>query len=99
MKNIILIPFQNHIIFLLLINGIYNVKWELKCDFEINQNNIKYKVEISESKEDIYNKIYEGNNNFCVLENIKEKEKYNFRICLFYNGIVGIGFISRILVH
>ena len=89
MKNIILIPFQNHIIFLLLINGIYNVKWELKCDFEINRNEIKYKDEISESKQDIYNKVYEGNNNFCVLENINEKEKYNFRICLIYNDIVG----------
>ena len=70
-------------------NGNWNVKWELKSDFEINRSDIIYKVEISDSKEETYINVYEGNNNFCVLENIDEKKKFNFRICLLFNGIIG----------
>ena len=36
---------------------------------------------------EIFNKIYEGNNNYYSLNNLTKNTNYEFRICCLYNDI------------
>jgi len=52
----------------------------------IDNKEIKYKVEMKkENKNKKFIKVYEGNNNNCNIENLKNKTNYEFRLCSFYN--------------
>jgi len=38
---------------------------------------------------EIFNKVYEGNNNNYSLNNLTKNTNYEFRICCLYNDIIG----------
>ena len=63
-----------------------NINWEI--DNNIDNNKIKYIIEIRKENEK-FNKIYEGNNNNCLLNNLSINTNYEFRICSFYNDSYG----------
>jgi len=58
----------------------------------IDKNKIKYKVEIKEKTEnklEEFKEIYEGENNNCIIDNLKRNSYYEIKICCFYNDIIG----------
>ena len=63
-----------------------NINWEI--DNNIDNNKIKYIIEIRKENEK-FNKIYEGNNKNCILNNLSINTNYEFRICSFYNDSYG----------
>jgi len=69
-----------------------NISWKidnLKIN-NIDNKEIKYKVEMKrENKNKKFMKIYEGNNSNCKIENLKNITYYEFRLCSFYNELIG----------
>jgi len=65
-----------------------NIIWELDNINNIDNNKIKYKIEIRKENEE-FNKIYEGNNNNYLLNNLLSNTNYEFRIFSFYNDTYG----------
>ena len=58
---------------------------------DVDKNQIKFKVEMRrENKNKNFEKIYEGNKNCCFIKDLKMKKNYEFRICSFYEEIIGI---------
>ena len=54
----------------------------------VDKDKIKYKVEMrKESGEFI--QVYEGNDLKCTINNLEFETNYEFRICIFYNNIIG----------
>ena len=53
----------------------------------INKKEIKYKVEIKKENEKFI-KVYEGNNNNCLIDNLNKNTNYEIRICSIYNDII-----------
>ena len=53
----------------------------------INNKEIKYKVEMRKENKK-FNKIYEGNDNNYKIEKLKKDRNYEFRICSLYNDII-----------
>ena len=54
---------------------------------DLDYKDIKYKVEIRKENKKFY-KAYEGNNNFCKIENLKSNKNYELRICTLYEDII-----------
>ena len=42
-----------------------------------------------ENKNKKFEKVYEGNNTSCLIENLKMKKNYEFRLCSLYNDLIG----------
>ena len=55
----------------------------------INNNEIKYKVEMREENKQ-FNQIYEGNDLKIYVDKLMDNTNYEFRICSFYKGIIGL---------
>ena len=56
----------------------------------IDNNKIKYRVEIrKENSYEAFNKVYEGFNSNCFIENLYRNTNYEIRICSIYNDIIG----------
>ena len=56
----------------------------------VDNKQIKYKVEIRKDKEnEIFNKVYEGNNPNCLIDKLEENTNYEVRICSIFNNISG----------
>ena len=54
----------------------------------INNNKIKYKVEIrKDNKNEKFTKVYEGQDSNCEINNLNEDMNYEVRICSFYNEL------------
>ena len=54
----------------------------------LNNNEIKYKVEIrKENLNDKFRQVYEGNNNNCLIDGLNKNTDYEIRICSFYNDL------------
>ena len=51
-------------------------------------DNIKYIVELKKENED-FQKVYEGNNNYCLIENLIPFTNYEIRARIFQNNIFG----------
>ena len=67
-----------------------NIKWKID-NLNINNfeyKNIKYEVEMRKENK-VFKKIYEGNNNNCIIENLKPRTNYEFRIRSIYNDCFG----------
>ena len=67
-----------------------NIKWKIDDIniIDIDKNNIKYILELRKEK-DKFKKIYEGNSNSYIINNLDFKTDYEFRICCFYNDLIG----------
>ena len=84
------IPFPKKIEFL-EIGSSFKIIWKIEDIniLNINNNQIKYKVEIrKENNNEKFEKIYEGNNNNYLVENLNINTNYEIRICSFYNNII-----------
>ena len=63
-----------------------DISWNID---NINENHkIKYRIEMRKENE-IFNKVYEGNNNYYYLNNLTKNTNYEYRICCLYNDIIG----------
>ena len=65
-----------------------DIIWNIDNINGIENNKIKYKIEMRKENE-IFNKVYEGNNNNYSLNNLTKNTNYEIRICCFYNDIKG----------
>ena len=64
-----------------------NLSWNID-KIKINEELLKYIVEIRKNKEQ-FNKVYEGKNTFCSINNLEYDTNYEIRICSIYNEIIG----------
>ena len=65
------------------------VYWKLD---DINKNNIdinkfKYKLELRKEKNENFKKVYEGNNQNCLIDKLTKNTLYEIRICSLFNGL------------
>ena len=65
-----------------------DISWNIENINNIENNKIKYRIEMRKENE-IFNKIYEGNNNNYCLNNLTKNTNYEFRICCFNDDIIG----------
>ena len=67
-----------------------NMSWKIDNIniININNNNIKYKVEMRKENE-IFQEIYEGSDTKCFVDNLINNTNYEFRICSIYNDLIG----------
>ena len=67
-----------------------NLSWKIENinNINIDNNKIKYKVEKRKENKQ-YIKTYEGNNPYCLINNLEFNTNYEFRICSIYNDIIG----------
>ena len=57
---------------------------------DIDNNKIKYKVEIrKENSDEKFIQKYEGSENNCLVNNLNVNTTYEIRICCFYNNLIG----------
>jgi len=56
----------------------------------INNKEIKFKVEIKKKNtNEEFIQVYEGNNNNCLIENLKDNTNYKVKICCIHNDLIG----------
>ena len=67
-----------------------NIKWRIDDlnILEMDRKQIKYIVEVRKENKKFIKK-YEGKENFCKIDNLKENRNYEFRICTLYNDLIG----------
>ena len=68
-----------------------DINWKID-NLNINNfeyKNLKYIVEMRKENK-IFKKVYEGNNNNCKIENLKQNKNYEFRIRSIYNDCLGV---------
>ena len=86
------IPSPKDIQFKDIYSNSVNISWKID-NIKINNidnKEIKYKVEMKrENKNKKFIKVYEGNNNNCNINNLKMDTNYEFRLCSFYNELIG----------
>ena len=69
----------------------FKIFWKIDNINILNVENkqIKFKVEIrKENTNEKFAKIYEGNNNNCLVENLDKNTNYEIKICSIYNNII-----------
>ena len=86
------IPMPKNIDFKDVSSNSLNIIWELDnlkiINFDINQ--IKFKVEMrKENSKEKFIQVYDGNNKICNINNLEKNTDYEFRICSYYNDIIG----------
>jgi hypothetical protein len=65
----------------------FKVFWKLDDNkvLHLDKNQIKYNIEIRiENQNGKFIKVYEGDNNNCIINNLKHKSTYEIRICTIY---------------
>ena len=84
------IPIPKNIEFKDVTSSSLNISWTIDNinNINIDNNTIKYQVEIRKEKE-IFKKVYEGNNNNFSINNLTTDTSYEFRICSLYNELNG----------
>ena len=55
----------------------------------IDKNQIKYKVEMRKKNENSFKEVYQGKETKCLINNLSPKTIYEFRICSFYDDVIG----------
>ena len=65
-----------------------DISWNIDNINNIENNKIKYRIEMRKENE-IFNKVYEGNNNNFTLNNLTINTNYELRICCCYDDIFG----------
>ena len=64
----------------------FNVLWK-EDNNNTDKNQIKYILELRKENEK-FNKFYEGNNNYCLVDKLDLDTNYEIRICSVYNDII-----------
>ena len=64
-----------------------NITWKIDSDNNIDNNKIKFKVEMK-NEEEYFLQVYEGSNLYFSIDNLKFDCNYEFRFCSFYNDII-----------
>ena len=67
----------------------FNINWEIDENKNIDNNKIKYIIEIRKENEN-FKKVYEDNNKNYLINNLIEDTNYELRICSFYNNSYGL---------
>ena len=65
----------------------FKISWKIDDIKNIDNKEIKYKVEIRKENEE-FKLSYEGNNNNCIINNLESDTYYEISICSFYNNII-----------
>jgi hypothetical protein len=67
----------------------FKISWKIEDIKLVNIENkeIKYKIEIRKEN-DKFKLIYEGNNNNYIINNLDDNTNYEIRLCSFYNNII-----------
>ena len=69
------------------------VKWDIDDinNIHIDKNKIKYRLEIKKEEEtnEKFKSIYEGNKKECFINNLSNGQKYEIKICILYEDIIG----------
>ena len=68
-------------------NDYSSISWNKVNIKNIDNNKIKYIVEFRKENDKNFEKLYEGNDNKCSIENLFRNNNYEFRINISYNGI------------
>ena len=68
-------------------NFSFNFSWKKINVENIDNNNIRYIVEMKKENNEKFEKIYEGNKELCSTENLIPNTYYEFRMCYIYNDI------------
>ena len=55
----------------------------------IDKNQIKYKVEMRKKNENSFKEVYQGKETNCLNNNLSPKTINEFRICSFYDDVIG----------
>ena len=84
------IPIPKNIEFKDVSSSSLNISWNIDniniIDFD--NNKMKYKLEMRKEN-DKFQEIYEGNETKYNINNLKKNTNYEFRICCFYNNLIG----------
>ena len=67
----------------------FNINWEIDENKNIDNNKIKYIIEIRKENEN-FKKVYEDNNKNYLINNLIEDTNYELRMCSFYNNSYGL---------
>jgi len=65
----------------------FKISWKIDDIKNIDNKDIKYKVEIRKENEQ-FKLSYEGNNNNCIINNLESETFYEIKICSFYSNII-----------
>ena len=82
------IPIPKNIIFKDIYSSSINISWNIDNIPNIDNNKIKYRIEIRKENEK-FAKVYEGNNNSFTINNLTKNTNYEIRICSLYNNLIG----------
>ena len=71
-------------------NTNFNLNWSIENlnIINIDKNQIKYIVEMKKENEE-FQKVYEGEKNNCLINNLTKNTNYELRICSVYNDLKG----------
>ena len=69
----------------------FKIFWKIDNLNIINVDNkkIKFRIEIKEENSNEFIQIYEGNNLEFLVNNLNKNSKYEIKICIIYNDLVG----------
>ena len=69
----------------------FKVSWKIDNlnIMNINNDNIKYKIELKNNENEQFNQVYFGKESSFLIKNIKENQNYKIRICCSYKNIDG----------
>jgi len=90
--NGIQIPIPKEINYKYIKENSIQLNWKIdnKKLININRNQIKFRVESKkDDPNDKFSQVYEGKENYCLIENINDKFDYEFRICCLYDDLIG----------
>jgi len=65
----------------------FKISWKIEDIINIENKEIKYRIEIRKEK-DKFKLLYEGNNNNYIINNLDDNTNYEIRLCSFYNNII-----------
>ena len=84
------IPYPKNIKFNDISLSSLKISWDIDNIniININNNNIKYKVEMRK-KNKKFSQVYSGSDKNCLIKNLKKDRDYEFRVCSFYNNLIG----------
>ena len=76
----------------------FNIFWEIDNIKFLNNNfESKYQVEIRKENE-IFKKVYEGSNQYCLISNLNQNTDYEIRICSICNNIIFLTFFLHYFI-